>query len=261
MPEFAEVETSRQQLLGLVGQTLEWISIRDEKLSLLPKDIVVGRKLDDVVRHGKLLGFVFGDEVLACHFRMTGKILFEENEKARAVLAFSDQTISFVDARRFGTLEIMDLEVFGSKMGPDLVDQHQQAVDAWDKVARSGRAVKEVLLDQTKIAGIGNYMVDEALWRTYQDPNQTTSSLDKSDWTLIIGAAKDVGLEALSQGGVSIRDYQQPSGKEGAMQFSLACYGRAGKPCLRCSTTLEKTTVGGRGTTFCPECQHSNQSQ
>ncbi|WP_315984748.1 zinc finger domain-containing protein, partial [Enterococcus faecium] len=110
-------------------------------------------------------------------------------------------------------------------------------------------------LDQAVVAGIGNYVVDEALWEAKLSPSAVTADVSQVDFLAALHSARDVALMALARGGVSIRDYKHTDGSKGTMQEALKCYGRAGQPCLRCGTLLEKTKVAGRGTTYCPTCQ------
>jgi formamidopyrimidine-DNA glycosylase len=251
MPELAEVEITRRQLLPLVGQQLLAVDIIDPKLA--GADQPVTAVLDDVCRVGKRLGFVIGELCLSCHLRMTGKLLLGAQPQARALLRFDTATVSFVDSRRFGTLVWVNRAHFADGLGPDLLDPASD--QCWSAVVRSHRAIKAVLLDQTVIAGIGNYMVDEALWRSRIHPAQSVTEVGQERWQAAVSAARDVAGQALAAGGVSVRDYLQPSGASGQAQLQLECYGRAGQGCIRCHTTLAKTVVGGRGTTWCPDCQ------
>lgn len=124
-------------------------------------------------------------------------------------------------------------------------------------LATSRRAAKALLLDQSIVAGIGNYLADEALWEQAIAPTRPARELEVEAWARLIGSARAVAEGALRLGGVSVRDYVRVDGSEGEGQVLLRCYGRAGQPCLRCGTKLAKSKVAGRGTTSCPRCQRA----
>lgn len=121
-------------------------------------------------------------------------------------------------------------------------------------LATSRRAAKALLLDQSIVAGIGNYLADEALWEQAIAP---TRELEVEAWVRLIGSARAVAEGALRLGGVSVRDYVRVDGSEGEGRSSCAATGAPGQPCLRCGTKLAKSKVAGRGTTSCPRCQRA----
>ena len=256
MPEIAEVEVIRRCLAPLVGQTLHAVDVADVKLRLDAGD-VAGVRCQGVLRHGKLLGLRFGDQVLAVHLRMTGALLFAERPDARAVLRFDDRALSFVDPRQFGTLTVGAVADFAAGAPVDLLAaSDEQIADAARRACRGRRAVKAVLLDQRAVTcGIGNYIADEAVGSVPGvHPAARACDVDVEQWERLLRAARGVAQMALKLGGVSMRDYVHPDGSRGSMQRHLAVYGRVGQPCRRCATPLVKTVVAGRGTTFCPGC-------
>lgn len=190
---------------------------------------------------------------------MTGRVLLDHfpAPDARAVLLFDDTILSFCDPRGFGTLEVVELERFGTGLGPDLFELERERFTetAPPALGRSRRAVKALLLDQSLIAGIGNYLADEALWEQRIAPQAPASAIDGELWAGLLGSARELAERVLEAGGVSVRDYVRVDGSTGRGQSLLRCYGRAGQPCLRCGTTLVKSKVAGRGTTSCPGCQ------
>lgn len=259
MPEIGEVELVRRGLEPLIGSTVAALSLNDSRLGSVEQFAALqGRQVTDTVRHGKLLGIGFDDLVLAIHLRMTGKLLWERSPKARLLLEFDPAgTLSFADQRRFGTAEVVAREDFGATLGPDLL-----AGDATDALIKAGersrRAVKAVILDQQVVAGIGNYIADEALWRAALHPELPANKLTAADWQLLVDSAREVATTAIEAGGASFRDYRRTDGSLGTMQDLMKCYGRDGEPCLRCGSTLTKRTVAGRGSTFCTDCQRSS---
>jgi formamidopyrimidine-DNA glycosylase len=115
--------------------------------------------------------------------------------------------------------------------------------------------IKAALLDQRAAAGVGNIYADEALWRARLHPLRPAGSLDGDEVRRLrkaIRAALEMGI---ARQGATLRDYRDPEGRRGRMQDEFNVYGRAGEPCPRCGTPIEKTRAAGRGTWYCPRCQ------
>ena len=254
MPEAAEVEIVRAGLARVIGDELLRVEVLDPKLELDPTSLV-GQRISDLRRFGKWL-FIDLDnrQSLRLHLRLSGQLILSQREEPfgsdRLLIRTSSATIHFRDQRRFATADLVASSSAGLGLGPDLLNASFEL-----ERAESTRAIKTYLLDQAVVAGIGNYLVDEALWRVRVSPLRPASELDPKLLNRAVAAAKAVALTTLAAGGVSIRDYLNTNGVAGSGQNDLDCYGRAGAACRRCQATLEKTRVGGRGTTFCPDCQ------
>lgn len=258
VPEIAEVELVRRQLLELVGDTITQVLAPDPLLDVYDyPEAIVGCRLTAMRRQGKLLGFELDQEmVLACHLRMTGSLVFAAPEKWRARLDFaSGRQLFFRDPRRFGSLTLIASADFAAHLAQDLFSW-QAGDERGCRALRSSRAVKGIILDQQAlVSGVGNYVADEALWRAKIDPSRPGFELRPAQWRRLLTAARQVAEEALQREGMSLRDYQRPDGGLGSMQDVLDCYGRAGQSCRRCRGILVKKTVAGRGTVWCPRCQ------
>lgn len=265
MPEAAEVEIVRlglENILVSQGKTeINWIEILDPKLDIKNIDLnSFHQRVKSVRRAGKFLAIDFeSGKSLEFHLRLAGRIVSGIDPKPRAILHWHDLgskknrhgVISFADARRFATMTLIDSDEFGKNVGIDLLTGN---LDLWEP-PKSKRAVKTVMLDQKFIAGIGNYLIDEALWREKVLPTKPFDKIKRTKAFDIAYTARSVAQAALKQGGMSIKDYVDIKSTEGNYQDSLKCYGRAGLPCVRCGKALSKTTVGGRGTTYCSYCQ------
>ena len=122
---------------------------------------------------------------------------------------------------------------------------------------RSRQAVKKVLMDQRRIAGVGNIYANEALWRARIDPSRSARTLTPTEGASLHAALAAVLRESIAARGTSFRDYRDASGRAGGFAEQLAVYGRSGLPCLRCGARLVGThAVDGRGTVLCAHCQH-----
>jgi formamidopyrimidine-DNA glycosylase len=265
VPEIAEVEIVRRGLESeLLGRRLHKLEVFDQKLAAAGSErAFAGLELGAVGRHGKLLGLHFApaasdrELTLAVHLRMTGSLLLGEEDaeagRARALWRFAGRSLRFVDPRRFGTLEVTSPARFGAALGPDLLDPDLR----WPPPAlrQAKRQLKAALLDQKLIAGVGNYLADESLWRAEIDPRRSASELEPGQWARLGEELQMLVAAAIEAGGVSIRDYVDASGQEGEMAAQLYCYGHGGEPCLRCGQTLRQGRVAGRGTVWCAACQ------
>ena len=273
MPELPEVETIRRQLAPhLEGQTLERLEVLDarwcepaEPAAL--EDAVRGRRIERVARRGKYLVLELEDDVhLAMHLRMTGNLLLShENERPHLRARFllrGGKRLLFVDVRRFGTgVVLLGSEArdayFDARLGVEPLDPDFTA-QALRDMARGRRApVKSFLLNQERIAGVGNIYADEALFRARIHPLRPVGNLR----TRQLGALRDAVVETLEAGidakGASIDDFRHTDGAEGSFQDSFLVYGRESEPCPRCGRPIRKLWVGGRGTYFCSWCQRA----
>jgi formamidopyrimidine-DNA glycosylase len=271
MPELPEVETIRRQLAPLVeGRKLVGIEILDPRWSrpLAPDelaDALVGRRVEELGRRGKYLVWRFSEEVfLAQHLRMTGAVLSEpdpEPSHVRVRLQLRPKRhLVIVDPRRFGTGELLlgepALEAFfASRLGYEPFDERFTA-EYLRSLAHGRRApIKALLLDQRRIAGVGNIYADEALFRAAVHPMRSAGELKPAQYARL----RETIIEALSEGidarGATIDDFRHVDGVRGSFQDRFLVHRRAGEPCPRCGRTIAKMVVAGRGTYVCERCQ------
>ena len=271
MPELPEVETIRRGLAPLVeGRVLSALRIGDPRwcAPLAPGELaaaVEGRRVERLGRRGKYLLFELADDVfLVCHLRMTGTFLYDppEGERYERVRFDLDDghRLLFCDPRRFGTGELClgadALEAFFATrlgvepLGPEFTPERLRAL------TRGRRApVKAFLLDQTKIAGVGNIYADEALFRAQIHPLRPAGALKRPQLEALRDAVV-ASLEAgLGAGGATIDDYRQPDGVRGQFQDEFLVHTRRGEPCVVCGGEIVKFVAAGRGTYACERCQ------
>ena len=120
---------------------------------------------------------------------------------------------------------------------------------------RRRTGIKRALLDQSLISGVGNIYADEALWRARVHPLRPGGELTTDELRRLHRAIREALHLGIARQGSTLREYSTPDGSPGAMQHEFRVYGRAGEPCFRCGTPIEKTRAGGRGTWYCPHCQ------
>ncbi len=256
MPELPEVETIVRGLRPHVeGHLLQTVEVHDPKLRGLEGALPLPSRVEALFRRGKYVLFRFRDRTLVLHLRMSGQLLWAERKPAgrvRLVLRFPDGGVYFVDPRRLGTAEVV--KEFRADLGPEPLGNL-----AWlpGELQKSRTPVKLWLLDQRKIAGIGNIYAAEILFRSGIAPDRRASSLTRSEVRRLKRAIPEVLEEAILCAGTTLSDggYRGPRGELGAFACELFVYGREGEPCRRCGTSIERTVLGGRGTFFCPRCQ------
>jgi formamidopyrimidine-DNA glycosylase len=274
MPELPEVETIRSRLApGLTGRRFEHVRILDPRLTRPepPEEVAAaleGERVLDVRRRGKYLVFAFeSGRNLLVHLRMTGSVLHpapgeaRDDPHVRAVVRLDNGSdIVYRDVRRFGTWELLEpgeLEGYfaARRLGREPLERTFTAAALGKALAGRRAPLKAALLDQRAAAGIGNIYADEALWYARLHPLTPAGELvepEIRDLRKGIRKALELGL---ARQGATLRDYRGADGERGRMQHEFKVYGRAGQPCPRCGTPIEKIRAGGRGTWYCPSCQ------
>jgi formamidopyrimidine-DNA glycosylase len=271
VPELPEVETIRRQLAPLVeGRVLARLQIADPRwcLPLAPEavvDAVEGRRVARLARRGKYLVWELADEAfLIMHLRMTGTLLYDPppgTPYERVRFALDDgHELRFCDPRRFGTGELALGDAardafFAARLGLEPLDGELTGA-ALRSMARGRRApVKAFLLDQRRIAGVGNIYADEALFRARIHPLRPAGALTGAQWEALAEAVRETLLAGLAAGGATIDDFRHADGVAGAFQDEFLVHRRQGDPCPVCGSPVVKFVAGGRGTYACEKCQ------
>lgn len=267
MPELPEVETVRRELAGrLAGRHFKAVAVSEPRLvqGMETEEfcrLLIGKRIVELARRGKYLVVrLSGGYTLILHLRMTGALLFDPIETsrfARAVFIFEGGTqLVFNDVRRFATAWLVrdEAEVVG-KLGVEPLGEEFTAAALAGLLKGRSAPVKSVILDQRRIAGIGNMYADEALFRARIHPARPAGSLKKREIEALRKAIVDVLEQAIEDRGASVRDYRTTDGSNGTAHFRFMVAHRRGEACRMCGGPLERTVIGGRGTYFCPGCQ------
>ena len=274
MPELPEVETVRTWLEPkLVGRRLQRVEISDARLTrpFDPAGVAAelqGERVAALDRRGKYLIVEFeSGRALLIHLRMTGQLLHSnggglpaEDAHRRAVVRLDDGSdVIYRDVRRFGTWLLVEPgELAGylaERVGREPLAREFTAKRLAEVAAGRRAPIKTVLLDQRRVAGVGNIYADEALWRARIHPLRPAGELDAKEVAALhrgIRAALNAGIV---RQGATLSNYRTPDGSRGRMQEEFKVYGRAGEPCDRCGSPIEKIRAAGRGTWYCPSCQ------
>ena len=273
MPELPEVEQVRLSLLPHIkGKTIVSAEVclpRMIRHPSVPEFIAgsEGRLITDVRRKGKYLTLLLDDgHYILVHLRMTGALLVTPCETQKPPFAKIRFTLTdglilwFTDVRTFGTLCLcggsdswQDKGYAG--LGPEPLSLEFTEAYLIAKLKKSRQMVKCFILDQHKIAGMGNIYADEALAVAGIRPTRYTDKLTAKQIHALYLAVNQVIAQGLRNRGTTFRNYLDADGKVGNNKDFLLVYGRKGLPCLKCGTILKQIKVGGRGSVYCPHCQ------
>ena len=256
MPELPEVETLCRQLQQkIAGSKIAASEIYDSKLAHV-KDIA-GLTIAAVRRSGKTIEIILNDgHSVFIHLRMTGRLLWQEEsygpKHSRWHLSLDTGNLYLVDPRRFATVTF--LQTKDSLTGNDIM----QGFDRQAFIAKHGRRkvkVKNLIMDQKAVKGIGNIYACEILHAAGIHPEKIAATLTNKNWQNIFGKAKHILKKAIDKRGTSISDWRDLYGLKGENQFKLKAYGREGEKCNKCGGTIVRIKQGGRSTFYCPRCQ------
>ena len=270
MPELPEVETIVRNLRrgigdapSLLGQTIQQASLLWPRTLAEPdmdtfQAMLPGQIVQIIGRRAKFLTLTLSESVLVIHLRMSGDLRVEPSEKPlethdRMALFFtSGWRLSFNDTRKFGRVWLLqDTERLFAGLGPEPDEPTLSPKSFHQMLQARHRAIKPLLLDQHFFAGLGNIYTDEALFRAGIHPLRTSETLDLQDAARLLEAIRFTLARGIESNGASI-DWVY---RGGDFQNHFQVYQQTGNPCPRCGQPITKTTVGQRGTHFCPQCQ------
>jgi formamidopyrimidine-DNA glycosylase len=269
MPELPEVETIRRSLAPrIVGQRIARVVVRERRLRVpIAADFesrLAGRRVEDVERRGQyLLLRLEGRAVLLVHLGMSGRLWVRASDVASELhdhveIGFERGfVVVFNDPRRFGLMRVGDGDAFDElrTVGVDPLG-HGWSEEDWRQRLRNRRLpIKNLLMDQRVLAGIGNIYANEMLHRAGIRPRRSASRLKRQEIERLSVAMREVLEAAVRLGGSSISDYRDAEGREGYFQSHHAVYDRAGQPCPGCGTAIRRIVLSGRSSFYCPKCQ------
>jgi formamidopyrimidine-DNA glycosylase len=281
MPELPEVETVRRSLIDkIVGQRVHSLRVGDFPGVLAGDRVddvlarIVGRTVRDIRRRAKYLIIDLDDDTaIVVHLRMTGRLSVVRREEPplrfeRLAIEFAnDLDVRFSDQRKFGRVVHAhgdDLGRLEQRLGREPLDREFTAAWLETRLRRRPGKIKAVLLDQGLIGGLGNIYVDESLFRAGIHPERRANTLSAEEVRRLHRAVRGVLRAAIEGRGTTFSSFEDAEGNRGGYGGRLLVYGRGGKgPCPRCGTLLERTVVGGRGTSYCRRCQpfaHTSES-
>lgn len=273
MPELPEVETIRLGLNKLISKAvITNVDVYWNRMITPPfssdkfKQVLKGEKIHTVERRGKYLIFILDHWAMVSHLRMEGKYEVvakndEYKKHTHVVFHLADgRDLRYMDVRKFGRFTLLPIDKQNEfepfkKLGPEPRPESFNVTYFHEKLLKTKRAIKPVILDQTVVAGVGNIYADESLFLAKINPQKPANTLNKEETIALHAAIIDVIQHAVERGGSTIRSYVNTLGEAGSFQQELNVYGRTGEPCQRCGTPIKKIKLAQRGTHFCPNCQ------
>ena len=260
--------------------------IKKPKPDLFEKKLK-GLKVEKVKRIGKnILIYLSGDNLLVVHQKMTGHLLvgrwkIQKTAKTKFKVTNLDKgplqervndyihlifdfdnglQLALSDLRKFakvlfGNREDLEKSADLAKIGPDPMDKNFKGSDFIKLISRQKRKIKQVLMDQNVISGIGNIYSDEALFLAKINPFRPANKIAKNELKNLYSAIKNVLKKAIKLRGTSISDFRDTSGKAGSYGEKRLIYRKEGQACSRCQTPIKRVKIGGRSAHFCPHCQ------
>jgi formamidopyrimidine-DNA glycosylase len=264
MPELPEVETIARTLRpALIDKTilsvdLRWPRTLDAPSPAVFKKHIKGQRIESISRRAKFLDIQLSDSHLLIHLRMSGDLLvvlggYQPAKHDRLIVHLSEDTsLIFSDPRKFGRVLLVDdpAETFRD-LGPEPLSEAFTPDWLFSTLHLRRRQLKPLLLDQAFLAGLGNIYTDEALHLAKLHPLSLSDSVTKKQARGLWQAIREVLEEGIRRNGASI-DWVY---RGGDFQNHFRVYGLTGESCPVCGTTIERITVGQRGTHFCPRCQ------
>ena len=284
MPELPEVETVRRRLVAcLTGRVLRDVVVNDASVSAQDeaqlRALLVDRRILGLRRRGKYLivdlsaaessaasraadELSVGPSMAIIHLRMTGQLLFDPGPAERPprfVWRLEPQAyLHFQDVRRFGRLWALRPAAeddFFARMGPEPFGAEFTVAYLIEELRGRTAPLKSFLLDQRRLAGVGNIYADEALFRARLHPLRAAGSVRPLQAQRLHAALLETLQAGIDHEGSSIESFVDPAGMRGSFQEILNVYQRTGEPCRVCGATILRLEVGGRGTHYCPACQ------
>ena len=278
MPELPEVETVRRGLSSeLVGRTITGVVVRDRRLRWPIADDfetrLIATRIDAIERRSKYLLVRLSDRdeqrslTLLAHLGMTGSFILHNPQSTGALKAHdhvdlildNGLTVRYNDPRRFGSMHVFDgadeAQALLAQLGPEPLTDALDGRYLFDQTRRRPGPIKQAIMDNHLVVGVGNIYANESLFRAGIHPNRAANRISKPRYDQLVHEIKAVLSEAIAAGGSTLRDYVNASGEPGYFQLNYFVYGRDGEPCRRCGTPLKLARHGGRATVYCAKCQ------
>lgn len=270
MPELPEVEVSKLGVsLHLSDQIITDIIVRTPKLRWdIPTAQIkslIGQRIIAISRRAKylIIETALGDIII--HLGMSGSLRVIHRDVVLKKhdhfdLVIGDKLLRFNDPRRFGALLFSppnQVHSVFSRLGPEPLTDDFNPEHLIARCKKRKAVIKQVIMDNPVVVGVGNIYANEALFLAGIDPRTPANRVSNQQLTSLVAVIKSVLDAAIKQGGTTLKDFSQTDGKPGYFAQSLHVYGRGGQPCTQCDGQLEQVKIGQRATVFCPVCQAS----
>lgn len=273
MPELPEVETTKRGISPhILNKKVKTVTVRQASLRWpVPEELpdkLIGNTVTAIERRAKYLLVFMNNEsqqALLIHLGMSGSLRICAPDDTvlkhdHVDISFDDgTTLRYSDPRRFGCILWLDSTPAEHKLlnhlGPEPLSDDFNANYLWQRSRGKQVAVKQFVMDQKVVTGIGNIYATEALFTAGVHPNKPAGKVSKARYALFVEEAKRILQRSITQGGTTLRDFVGGDGKPGYFAQQLLVYGRKGEKCLTCDANLEEIRLSNRASVFCPSCQ------
>jgi formamidopyrimidine-DNA glycosylase len=270
VPELPEVETTRRGIAEHVqGQTIRSMIVRDGRLRWpVPQDLpawVAGKRIERLQRRSKYLLLDCGDGWLILHLGMSGSLRVVPAEKPAAahdhvdIVLDSGQALRLRDPRRFGAILFQPGEPMQHKLlrnlGPEPLEREFTAQWLFERTRGRSAPVKNVLMDNHIVCGVGNIYANESLFRAGIHPARPAGRISLERYRKLVDGVRHTLRAAIRAGGSSLRDFVHADGSSGYFQQRYFVYGREGEQCKTCGSVIKSVRIGQRSAFYCPRCQ------
>lgn len=270
MPELPEIETIRRSLAPqLIQKTITAVTVHDPRLRYpIPTDlaaILTGKSLENIHRRSKYLLFEFPHGHLIIHLGMSGNLrILSPSVKLRQhdcldLIFAQTLCLRYHDPRRFGSIlwtsDSPSKHPLLTDLGPEPLENEFQGEYLYRVAHKRQKSIKTFIMDGHIVAGVGNIYANEALFLAGIRPTRLAGQIDLPEYQRLANSIKQVLTVAIAQGGTTLRDFTDSTGKTGRFQQSLQVYGRAGEKCQQCGNVIQQQIIGQRSSYFCPVCQ------
>ena len=273
MPEMPEVETIKRIIEPqIAGKKIQSVTVNNVQIIGYPDGdtftkLLTGQVIKNMSRKGKFLTFYFENyDRMVLHLKMTGQLLvtpsdYPEEKHTHLIANLSDgNQIRYIDVRRFGRFWYLKKEEDDTVTG-----QYKLGLEPFDgkltpqylkiKLGKRKKSIKEMLHDQTIVAGIGNIYSDEILSASGIYPEEKCMDLEDDDWNTLTAKIKEIIAWGIGTNQMTPEEYLAGKGKEYSNIPNLRVYGREGQICAKCGSRIERIVIGGRSSCYCPVCQ------
>lgn len=269
MPELPEVETSRRGISPhIINKKVTDIVLRHTQLRWkIPQDLlsnIKNKNLHSIERRAKYLLLNFTSGTLLIHLGMSGSLrICPLNTAAQKHdhmdIIFPNCLLRFTDPRRFGAIlwlgKTPELSPLLSKLGPEPLSEDFNSAYLYKASRARKQPVKQFIMDQKVVTGVGNIYATEALFIAGIKPTRAAGNISQKRYQLLVDNIKNILQLAIQQGGTTLRDFVGGDGKPGYFQQTLHIYGKAGQNCPHCNTPLKAVRLAARNSVYCPKCQ------
>ncbi len=272
MPELPEVETVVRSLAPIIGQNINHAQVYQHQLrigSKVPTDFesrIQDSTVLDIRRIAKYIVINLSNfETIIVHLGMSGNLLMKEithkaGKHEHVEIALTKNKLIYYDPRRFGLVDIIKTDNISNyfkkkKIGIDALSEDFNEDYLSKIISKSNTVIKQLLLNQEIVAGLGNIYVCEALYSAKIHPNRISKTLSVREVKSLVKSIKEILRRSILQGGTTLKDYKDATGSPGYFVQELDVYGKTNLPCSKCKGKIERIIISGRSTFFCKKCQ------